>query len=68
VECQSHGRGQSGAAAGRAGKRNFFYVPGVQAALGRTLEPADGLPGSPKVVVFTWALLAPALSWASRYG
>jgi putative ABC transport system permease protein len=41
---------------------NFFRVLGVQAALGRTLEPADGFAGSPKVVVFTWDL------WQRRYG
>lgn len=41
---------------------NFFQVMGVDAALGRALVPEDGLPGSPKVVVFTWDL------WQRRYG
>jgi predicted permease len=41
---------------------NFFRVLGVRAALGRTLEPEDGLPGSPKVVVITWDV------WRRRYG
>jgi putative ABC transport system permease protein len=41
---------------------NFFRLLGVRAALGRAIEPADGLPTSPNVVVFTWDL------WQRRYG
>ena len=41
---------------------NYFKMTGVSAVAGRTLEAADEAPGSPKVVVITYAL------WQRRYG
>ena len=41
---------------------NLFETLGVDAAVGRTLEPADDRPGSPPVVVITHAL------WQRRFG
>jgi putative ABC transport system permease protein len=40
---------------------NFFPMLGVRAAIGRTLEPADDLPGRPRVVVLCDTL------WRRRY-
>jgi putative ABC transport system permease protein len=41
---------------------NYFRLLGVQAALGRVLEPADDAPGAPKVVVLMDGI------WQHRYG
>ena len=41
---------------------NLFQTFGVNAALGRTLEPRDDQPGSPKVVVMSYGL------WQRRFG
>ena len=40
---------------------NAFRMLGVEAALGRCLEPDDGKPGSPKTVVLSYAL------WQKRF-
>lgn len=40
---------------------NAFRLLGVEAALGRSLEPEDGKPGSPKTVVLSYAL------WQKRF-
>lgn len=34
---------------------DFFGTTGVRAARGRTINPNDGAPGAPKVVVLSWA-------------
>lgn len=41
---------------------NLFQTLGVTALLGRTLEPEDDQPGSPKVVVMSYGL------WQGRFG
>jgi len=41
---------------------NLFETLGVAAVLGRTLEPEDDQPGSPRVVVMTYGL------WRRRFG
>ncbi len=56
------GRGDAERYQGARVSANAFQLLGVEAALGRTLLPADDDPGAPRVVVLTHAL------WQRRFG
>jgi predicted permease len=56
------GRGDAEQLIGARVSGNLFETLGVEAALGRTLEPEDDRPGSPNVVVMAYGL------WQRRFG
>jgi predicted permease len=56
------GRGDAERLNGMRVSANLFETLGVNAAVGRTLEPEDDRPGAPPVVVMTYAL------WQRRFG
>jgi predicted permease len=56
------GRGDAEQLIGTRVSANLFETLGVDAALGRTLEPEDDQPGSPNVVVIAYAF------WQRRFG
>ena len=56
------GRGDAERLQGTRVSANVFQLLGVEAALGRTLLPADDDPGAPRVVVLAHAL------WQRRFG
>jgi predicted permease len=56
------GRGDAEQLIGTRVSANLFETLGVDAAVGRTLEPEDDRPGSPNVVVMAHAL------WQRRFG
>jgi len=56
------GRGDAERLNGLRVSGNLFETLGVNAALGRTLEPEDDRPGAPPVVVMTYGL------WQRRFG
>jgi putative ABC transport system permease protein len=56
------GRGDAERLQGARASANIFQVLGVEAAVGRTLIPADDSPNAPRVVVLTHAL------WQRRFG
>lgn len=56
------GRGDAERLIGARVSANLFETLGVDAALGRTLEPEDDRPGGPPVVVMTYGL------WQRRFG
>jgi predicted permease len=56
------GRGDVEQLIGARVSANLFETLGVDAALGRTLEPEDDQPGSPNVVVMAYGL------WQRRFG
>jgi predicted permease len=56
------GRGDAERLNGMRVSANLFETLGVNAAVGRTLEPEDDDPGAPRVVVMTYGL------WQRRFG
>jgi len=56
------GRGDAERLTGVRVSANLFETLGVNAAVGRTLEPEDDRPGAPSVVVMTYGL------WQRRFG
>jgi predicted permease len=56
------GRGDAERLNGMRVSANLFETLGVNAAVGRTLEPEDDQPGAPNVVVMTYGL------WQRRFG
>ncbi|MGB9465371.1 MAG: ABC transporter permease, partial [Candidatus Acidiferrum sp.] len=56
------GNGPASMARGELVSGNYFQVLGVPAALGRTLQPADELPGAAPVVVLNYGY------WQSAFG
>jgi predicted permease len=56
------GRGDAERLNGMRVSANLFETLGVNAAVGRTLEPEDDRPGAPRVVIMTYGL------WQRRFG
>ena len=56
------GRGDAERLNGMRVSANLFEMLGVNAVVGRTLEPDDDLPGAPRVAVMTYGL------WQRRFG